>query len=212
MIYDLHEDPPNMFTSLYGKNEFNPFFKLYLNVKICFYEMKLLNEVLTMMLLNERRSTDFGKVKLRWQSTDTAYAFRNSGIAYVFLFVFCPKIFQLVIFIMSLKRAHRICIKFMQSLPKSTSTDVTLALIGLYPIESEIDYKKFVFLGLLCRLPGDHRVKEVFNYRLVHFNESPSKKLGFLPDIYRILNKYSIVHILDEYMQTVFRINFLGKN
>ena len=90
----------------------------------------------------------------------------------------------------------------MLSLPKSTSTDVTLALIGLYPIESEIDYKKRVFLGQLCRLPGGHRVKEIFIHRPVHFNKCPAKKLGFLPDIYRILNKYSIVHILDEYMQT----------
>ena len=81
---------------------------------------------------------------------------------------------------------------------------VTLALIGLYSIDSEIDYKKLVFLGQLCRLPGCQRVKEVFIHRLVHFNESPAKKLGLLPDIhvYRILNKYSIVHILDEYMQT----------
>ena len=63
---------------------------------------------------------------------------------------------------MSLERAPRFCIKFMQSLPKSTSNDVTLALIGLYPIESEINYKKLVFLGQLCRLPGGHRVKEIF--------------------------------------------------
>ena len=70
-------------------------------------------------------------------------------------------------------------IKFMQSLPKSTSIDVTLALTELYPIESETDYKKLVFLGQLCRLPGDHRVKEVFIHRLVHFNESPAKNLGF---------------------------------
>lgn len=104
--------------------------------------------------------------------------------------------------IMSLERAHRFCLKFMQGLPKSTSTDVTLSLIGLNPIESEIDYKKLVFLGQLCRLPGAHRVKEIFIHRLVHFNESPAKKLGFLPDIYRILNKYSITHILDEYKQT----------
>ena len=38
---------------------------------------------------------------------------------------------------MSLERAHRFCIKFMQSLPKFTSTDTTLALIGLYPLEFE---------------------------------------------------------------------------
>ena len=43
---------------------------------------------------------------------------------------------------MSLERAHRFCIKFMQSLPKYTSTDVSLALIGVYPIEAEIDFSR----------------------------------------------------------------------
>ena len=104
--------------------------------------------------------------------------------------------------IMSLEHAHRFCIKFMQSIPKFTSTDVSLAMIGMYPIEAEIDYKKLIFLGQLCHLPGGFRAKEIFTHRLIHFNESPVKKLGFLPDIFRILNKYSIVQVLNDYIQT----------
>ena len=49
----------------------------------------------------------------------------------------------------SLERAHRFCIKFMQFLPKTTSTDVALALFGINSLESEIDYRKLVFLGQL---------------------------------------------------------------
>ena len=93
------------------------------------------------------------------------------------------------------------------------SLPVTLALIGLYLIESEIDYKTLVFLGQVCRLSGGHRVKEIFIHRLAHFKESPAKQLGFLPDIYRILNKYSVVDILDGYMQTgCFPNKFYWKN
>ena len=61
----------------------------------------------------------------------------------------------------------------------------------MYPVEAEIDYKKLIFLGQLCRLPGGY--KEIFTHRLIHFSESPAKKLGFFPDIFRILNKlYSL--------------------
>ena len=69
----------------------------------------------------------------------------------------------------------------MQSLPKYTSTDVSLALIGMYPNEAEIDYKKLIFLGQLCRLPGGYSAKEIFTHKLIHFSESPAKKLGFFP-------------------------------
>ena len=71
------------------------------------------------------------------------------------------------------QRAHRFCIKFMQFLPKTTSTDVALALFGINSLETEIDYRKLVFLGQLFRLTSEHRVKQVFLHRLVHYNESP---------------------------------------
>ena len=45
----------------------------------------------------------------------------------------------------SLERAHRFCDKFMQFLPKNVSTDVALSLIGMQPIEAEIDYRKLFF-------------------------------------------------------------------
>ena len=51
----------------------------------------------------------------------------------------------------SLERAHCFCAKFMQSLPRNTDTDVTLSLLGLNSIEVEIDYRKMVFWGQLCR-------------------------------------------------------------
>ena len=103
--------------------------------------------------------------------------------------------------LVSLERAHRFCVKFMQFLPKSTSTDVALALFGFNSLETEIDYRKLIFLGQLCRLTGDHRVKTVFLHRLIHYNETPAKMIGFFPDIYRILTKYALTRFISDYIE-----------
>ena len=49
--------------------------------------------------------------------------------------------------ILSLERAHRFCIKFMQCLPRGTSTDVALTLLDSNSIEVEIDRRKLVFFN-----------------------------------------------------------------
>ena len=90
---------------------------------------------------------------------------------------------------MLLERAH----------PKSTSTDVALSLFGSDSIEVEIDYRKLVFLGQLSRLSGDHGVKQVFMHRLLHYNESPAKKLGFFPDIF-------IVYLINMRLRIFFLV------
>ena len=91
----------------------------------------------------------------------------------------------------TLERAHRFCVKFMQSLPSNTDTDVTLPLLGLNSIELEIDYRKMVFWGQLCRLPSDCTIKQIFMHRLSHYTKNSHLQRGFIPDIYRILGKYS---------------------
>ena len=91
-----------------------------------------------------------------------------------------------------LKMAHRFCVKCLQSLPKRTNTDLALSLINLQNIEHEIDYRKLVFLRQLCCLPLDYTAKEIFLYRLVNFNGRVSSQRGFIPDIHRILGKYSV--------------------
>ena len=39
--------------------------------------------------------------------------------------------------ILTLERAHRYCITYMQGLPRQTRTDVALSLLGIYTIQSE---------------------------------------------------------------------------
>lgn len=101
--------------------------------------------------------------------------------------------------LLQIERAHRFCIKFMQSLPRSTSTDVALGLLGAYDIETEIDRRKLLFFGQLCRLSCDLCVKDFFIHRFVHFSESEFKQLGYFPDIYRILCKYSLSHVFQRF-------------
>ena len=61
-------------------------------------------------------------------------------------------------------------------------------------------------------LPNDNRVKEVFLRRLFNFNTSGKLKYGFIPDIYRILGKYSLIDAFDKYINTgVFECKFLSK-
>ena len=67
----------------------------------------------------------------------------------------------------------------------------------MQPIEAEIDYRKLNFFGQLCLLPGFYRIKEIFLRRLVHCNgRLLSPKQGFLPDIVKILDKYSMSSVL----------------
>ena len=102
-----------------------------------------------------------------------------------------------------LERAHRFCVKYIQNLPVYTKTDVCLGLAGVSPIESDIDYRKLLFLGQICRAPSLHACKKLFNYRLFSFFISDnSLKLGFIPDIVRILLKYSLEDYLQRYMAT----------
>ena len=88
--------------------------------------------------------------------------------------------------------------KFMQFLPKSTSTDVALALFGFNSLETEIDYRKLIFLGQLCRLTGDHRVKTVF-----HSNETPAKMIGFSPTfiVYLQNTRYALTRFISDYIE-----------
>ena len=46
-----------------------------------------------------------------------------------------------------LEKAHRLCVKFMQSLPRCTSTDVAFILLNINSIEYDIDYRKLIFFA-----------------------------------------------------------------
>lgn len=101
--------------------------------------------------------------------------------------------------IQTLEIAHRFCLKVIQSLPKSSRTDIVLSSIGILPIEAEIDKRKLLFFGQLCRLDNDTTVKKLFIHRLCDYKNHSSRVRGFIPDICRIINKYDLNDILNAY-------------
>ena len=62
----------------------------------------------------------------------------------------------------TLERAHRFCVKHMQSLSTRTRTDTALSLLGVFPIETDIDFRKLTLFGQFCRLNSDIWVKRMF--------------------------------------------------
>mgnify|MGYP000096070276 CR=1 FL=1 len=58
-----------------------------------------------------------------------------------------------------LERSHRCCVKFAHSYRQSTDTDFCLCTFGSVPSLNIIEYRKLVFLGQLCRLPGKYLSK-----------------------------------------------------
>ncbi len=102
----------------------------------------------------------------------------------------------------TIERAHKFCIKYIQGLPTRTPTVVASSLLGVNPIECEIDAMKLKFMGQLCRLSCDFRVKHIFLNRLTNYESNPGAALGFIRDIQRLLRKYSLQHVLESYVDS----------
>ena len=105
--------------------------------------------------------------------------------------------------IIHLERAHRFCIKYMQSFGIRTRTDVALGLLDVLPLESEVDFKKFNLLGQLCRNDTHCWITPVFRVRLESYFVNSTGQMGFFRDIMRLLEKYG----LSEYIETYKRCN-----
>ena len=103
---------------------------------------------------------------------------------------------------LKLERAHRFCIKYIQSVSKYTKTYIALSMLGCLPIEAEINKRKLIFLGQLCRLNPKFHAKRVFVNRLFDFKNNPNKVKGFVSDIDIICKKYEIGTYLDNFMES----------
>ena len=100
----------------------------------------------------------------------------------------------------SLEKAHRHCIKHIQTFFRCTSTDFSLCCLGSVPIETLIDYRKLQLFGQLCRLSSQYLAKVVFVQRLIRFVNGDRQTMGFIPDLYRLFSKYSLGHYPQMYL------------
>jgi len=64
-----------------------------------------------------------------------------------------------------------------------------------------IDRRKLLFLGRLCHTDPGKWKSTLFLQKLVKFMNSHSTTFGFLPDVYRILGKYSLKHALETFVK-----------
>ena len=104
--------------------------------------------------------------------------------------------------ILSMEQCHRFCIKFMQRFPSRTRTAVALGMLGQNSLISDIDKRKLVLFGQLCRLSTKYRVKEIFNVRLVSYLVNSASQIVFIAEIINLVNKYNLRHVVDEYLRT----------
>ena len=101
--------------------------------------------------------------------------------------------------------------RHIQDLPRLTRTDMHESLIGLIKLSSEVDSRKLSFLGKLISLPNDSRAKEIFLFRLSYDSLIPSKGIGFIPDIWKLLKKYTLSETLVAYMRSNSRPSMFGR-
>jgi hypothetical protein len=102
----------------------------------------------------------------------------------------------------NLEKSHRFCLKTIQSFAMSTSTQYTLAALDMNSIEINVEFRKLTFLGQLCRLPCRYLAKKVFLNRLFSFLNNDRQYVGFIPDSYKLLQKYNLLTVLNNFVIT----------
>ena len=113
---------------------------------------------------------------------------------------------------MSLEKSHRLCLKQMQGLQSRSRTDIVLGLLGILPIEAEIEKKKLSFFGQLCRLERNCAAKQLFLLRLSAFMLDKSI-YGFVNDIAIALCKFNLFDVMLKYIEDgSFPSRMLWKN
>ncbi|MES9994111.1 MAG: reverse transcriptase family protein [Candidatus Thiodiazotropha sp.] len=114
--------------------------------------------------------------------------------------------------ILILERAHRFCVKYMQGFNIRTRTDIALGLLGMYSLESEIDFRKLNLFGQLCRNDTQCWITPLFRSRLKSYFENKYDQKGFLPDIIKLLEKYGLIQYIEVFRtENVFPGKFAWK-
>ena len=118
----------------------------------------------------------------------------------------------------TLRESAPFCLKYMQNLPRNTKSEVALNLLVSKPIEVEKGRRKLISFEQLCNLPSHLRVKELFLHRMINYFDNPGRQVGFIPDIHRILEKYSLSYVMQEFIENGIFVEifmetfFKGKN
>ena len=104
--------------------------------------------------------------------------------------------------LLSIERSVRHSAKRIQGLEPNTRSEAALgSLVGLWSMEGQIDKAKLLYFGRLCLSSVTMTAKQIFVIRLFSYLANPTKqKLGFIPDIVHILNKYDLLDYLATFV------------
>ena len=61
---------------------------------------------------------------------------------------------------------------------------------------------KLQLFGQLCKLPSKYLAKQIFVNRLIRFVNIDRQKQGFIPDMYRILQYYDLLHVFYTFIES----------
>ena len=95
-----------------------------------------------------------------------------------------------------IETAHHFCLKRAQGLQFNTRSDMVLGLLGATSLQAYIDMQKLLFFGTLCRAPTYFLCNSLFLLRLQQYEWSETQKLGFIPDITKVIRKYDLTQYL----------------
>ena len=96
---------------------------------------------------------------------------------------------------------HFVC-KNALNLPKLCRSDICESFFDVLPIEAEIDTRKLLFLGRLCRLNSTALTKKIFMTRLYAFTYNLARtQRGFIPETIKLLQKYGLTDHLQSWLQ-----------
>ena len=97
----------------------------------------------------------------------------------------------------SIERCQCFTAKRLQGLPRNTRSEAVTGSLELWSMEGQIDKVKLVYFGHLCILNSLLISKQIFVGRLFSHLSDPSKqRVGLIPDVIRILEKYNLISYL----------------
>ena len=117
---------------------------------------------------------------------------------------FDSDIFSLILTLLSrLKRCQRWFLKIIFHVPKFASSIFIETLAGINSVESEIEYRKLLFIGRLLFVPNlQVTVKTLFPNRIESFYDEKISSIGVFSTIVEALCKHDLLIYLEEWHRT----------
>ena len=104
-----------------------------------------------------------------------------------------------------LERCQRWFLKIVFHVPKFASSILTERLACVNSVESEIEYRKLLFIGRLLSVPNiPITVKTLFRTRIESFYDVKRSSIGIFSTIFEALSKHDLIYLEDWRKTAIF--------